>query len=206
MESSPETALSLPPHRAVAETAAEILEHYEASAEACELLTDGMPPAEFLDRLREQELHEDAITFLAYALGKREALWWGLRCVREGLGEEEPAETIQGAVDAVQAWVDEPGEDARYAAFHAAEAATYESPAGCLALAVFFNEGSMAPADCPAVPVDEWFCARTLAASIHVGYLGGDPKEAPEMAKRFLELGLETATQPAPWESEQPGA
>ena len=55
----------------------------------------------------------------------------------------------------------------------------------------------MAPPDCPAVPVGEWFCARTLAAAIHVGYLGEDPKEAPDIAKKFLEYGLNVANEPA---------
>ena len=87
-----------------AETAAEILERYDASEAATALLIDGMTPHQFFDALRQNELLEDAITFLAYGLPRREALLWGLRCVRE-ITPEEPAKEIAAALAATDAWV-----------------------------------------------------------------------------------------------------
>ena len=184
-----------------AETATEILERYDPSDDATALVQEGMSPVDFFDTLVEKGLVPDALTFLAYGLPPREALLWGLRCVRE-VTPEEPPEEIANAIAAADAWITEPDEDRRYAAFPAAEAAAYETPAGCLALAVYFSGGSMAPADCPAVPVGEWFCSRTVAAAIHVCYLGGDPEKADETARGFVDLGLAVANEPAPWEEE----
>jgi len=183
-----------------AATAAEILERYEPSEEASSLLVEGMSPIDYFDALRAKQLAEDAIAFLAYALPRREGLLWGLRCVTS-ITPEEPAEAIAAALAAAQAWIDEPSEEKRYEAFAAAEAATYDTPAGCLALAVFFSEGSLAPADCPAVPVGEWFCARTLAIAVHVGCLTLPQDQAPKTAAEFLDLGFGIANEPAPWDS-----
>lgn len=180
-------------------SAKEILERYEPSDQAAALATDGTPPDRFLDRLIAEELVEDALSFLAYALPRREALWWGLRCVREITPPEPPPE-IGAALASVDAWVGKPSDELRRAAMKAAEAATYATPAGCLALAVFFSEGSMAPADCPPVPVGEWFCARTIAATVLLGSLANGPDKARKTAQGFADVGIEVANQPAPWE------
>ena len=182
-----------------AERAQEVLERYDASEAATALLGEGMTPRAFVDRLLADELFDDAISFLAYALPRREALWWGLECVRS-VTPEEPPEAVAAALAAADAWIAEPADELRRAAFDAAEAATYGTPAGSLALAVFFSEGSLAPADCPAVPVGEWFCARTVAASLLLAALANGPEEASATAQGFAERGVAAANEPAPWE------
>lgn len=182
-----------------AETASEILERYEPSEEAAALSTDGMSPRRFLDRLLAGELNEDAISFLAYGLPRREAVWWGLRCVRE-ITPDEPEEKVAAAIAATDAWLADPTDEKRRAAMVAAEAATYGTPAGCIALAAFFSEGSMAPPDCPPVPVGEWFCARTVAAAVILASIARKPEEIPVLGKKFAEQGIEVANGPAPWE------
>jgi hypothetical protein len=112
----------------------------------------------------------------------------------------EPPPPIAAAIAAADAWVAQPAEERRRAAMAAAEAATYGTPAGCLALAVFFSEGSLAPPDAPPVPVGEGFCARTVAAAIHLCSLSQGPDKAHAAALACSRLGVEVAAGPAPWD------
>jgi len=195
---SPEpSAKALP--KVAAATAEEVLARYEASKDALALVKPGMAPEPFLDRLQGVGLYEDALAFLAYALPRREALWWGLACVRKVTPADAPPE-IAAALAATDAWTAAPSEERRRAALKAAEAATYGTPAGCLALAVFFNEGSLAPPDCPPIPVGEWFCARTVAAAVHLGSLALGPEQSEKTARDYVNLGIGVASQPAVWE------
>jgi hypothetical protein len=178
---------------------AEILSRYEPSPQASGLLSGDAPPSRFLKTLLSKELFEDAIVFLAYALPRREAVWWGLRCV-QSITPPEPAPEIAAALSAVDTWIADPTDPNRRAAMPAAEKATYGTPAGCLALSAFFSEGSMSPPDCPPVPVGEWFCARTVAAAVHLGSLANGPKDAAKTARGFADLGAEVASKPPPWE------
>ena len=180
-------------------TAAKVLERYEASPQATALVTADMAPRRFVDLLLAESLNDDAITFLAYALPRREALWWGLRCVKE-VTPPQPKQEIAAALEAAGAWIDSPDEERRRASMTAAEAATYGTPAGCIALAVFFSEGSMSPPDCPAVPVGEWFCARTVAAAVILASMAKGPEEIVPSAQRFARAGIEAANARAPWD------
>ncbi len=183
-----------------AQLAAEVCQRYEPGAGAAKLLEPGINPEGFLERLADNELFEDALTFIAYALPKREAIWWGLCCVRE-LTPQEPPAPIASALAAVQAWVDQPDEERRRAAMPAAETATFGTPAGCAALAVFFSGGSMAPPDCPKVPPDEKLTARTIAAAVVLGILTAEPDKADEHARAFVARGIEVASESAPWDA-----
>ena len=188
--------------KVTAEKASEIVALYEPSEPAAALLHEEMAPDAYLEALLGGDFAEDAISFLAYGLPKREAVWWGLRCVRE-VSPEELREEETAALSAVDAWLAEPNDEHRRASFAAAEAASYNTPAGCIALAVFFTEGSMAPVDCPEVPVEEGFCARTVAAAVHLSAVMYEPLKAPETSRGFVDQGIEVASQPAPWEEEQ---
>ena len=161
-----------------------------------------MAPDAYVEVLLKGDHADEAISFLAYGLPKREAVWWGLRCVREVL-PEELTEPETAALASVDTWLAEPNDEHRRGCFAAAEAATYSTPAGCIALSVFFTEGSMAPVDCPEVPVGEGFCARTVAAAVHLSAVMYEPQKAPETSRGFVDLGIEVASQPAPWEEEQ---
>ena len=112
----------------------------------------------------------------------------------------QPKPEITAAMTAASAWIDAPDEERRRAAMPAAEKATYGTPAGCIALAVFFSEGSMSPPDCPAVPVGEWFCARTVAAAVILASLANGPEQIVPSAQRFIRAGIETANTKAPWD------
>ena len=71
-------------------------------------------PLEFLTKLVASASPEDAITFCAYMLDKRQAVWWGARCLRHmGLPRGHGEET---ALLLAEAWVRDPEEHRRIAA------------------------------------------------------------------------------------------
>jgi hypothetical protein len=189
--------------KVAAAKAAEICEHMELGKDAAALLAE-QDPTTFFDLLIARKLYDDALAFLAYGLPKREAVWWSLECAKKIA--PAPAPPIAAAFEVVDAWLLEPENDEkRRAAMPAADAATYGTPAGCTALAVFFSGGSIAPADCPGVPPGEWLCARTVASGIQLGTLLVPPPEKEETALTFLTRGIEIANEPAPWD-EKPAA
>src|SRR5437868_1497514 len=137
-------AVSRPPARTAAEVAAGV----PLSAPAAALVAPGQTARQFFDALVAVPLADDAIRFLAAALPKREAVWWGIQCVRDTAGT--PA--ARKAVAAAEAWVKDPTEANRRAAEAAANAARHDTPHGTRAAAAFYAAGSLAPPHLPPAP------------------------------------------------------
>ncbi|MBN9524112.1 hypothetical protein J0H58_37320, partial [bacterium] len=95
-------------------------------------------------------LFGDAVRATAFLLPRREAVWWAVRCVRAVLAAAADPKAA-AALDAAARWAARPTDDARRAAFAAAEAAGVGTPAGAVGAAVFFAEGSLAPPRQPVV-------------------------------------------------------
>jgi hypothetical protein len=91
------------------------------------------PSLEFCRRLMTGRIPEEAITFCAYLLPDRAAIWWGHECLGHlaELLEEQDLETLAR----VQEWISEPGSASRRAAVAEAAEARQQTPAGWLALA-----------------------------------------------------------------------
>lgn len=72
------------------------------------------PPAAYLTGLAASASPEDAITFCAYMLDKRQAVWWTTRCLRHMGSPRSHDEDI--ALKMAEVWVREPEEHRRVAA------------------------------------------------------------------------------------------
>ena len=118
--------------------------------ESLALLRDDPTPLEFLDALIAHERFADAIHFLAHAIPKREAVWWGCLCIKLAGGEDLSPKELAALTAAVR-WALRPEEEYRAAAKEPAEAAGLGVPAGNLALAVQFSGGSLTPPGLPEV-------------------------------------------------------
>src|ERR1043165_1843595 len=55
---------------------------------------DTIAPAPFLEQLLSKSLLNDAVQFLAFALPKREAVWWACLCARSEVRESTPAPVL----------------------------------------------------------------------------------------------------------------
>jgi hypothetical protein len=181
--------------KAMAAEAARELELGEA-ARSC--MRDGVSTEEYLRMLIARGELADAVRVLAMALAKRESIWWACRCVRRGVATPKPTEAA--ALATAEAWVREPTEEHRRAAYTAAQAAPIATPAGCASLAVFFSGGSLAPPDVAAVPPGESLTGKTVAGAVLLAGVVSEPAKAAEKYKAFLADGLAIAEGKESWE------
>jgi hypothetical protein len=171
----------------------------ELGEEAMALLRPDLHPLDFVALLMEKALFPDAVRFVAHALPKREAVWWGWVCARRAAGENPPPK-IKAALDATERWIAQPSDDNRRSAMAAAEKAELGTAAGCAGLAAFFSGGSLAPPDAPAVPPGEFLAAKAVAGAVIFAAVAKEPEKAPEKFRSFVAQGVEVTTRVKLWE------
>jgi hypothetical protein len=190
--------MTKPLSRITAPSASEVCKHFALGEEAGPLLREAMTPAQFLDLLTATHHYRDATTFLAHALPKREAVWWGCLCVRATCGSEAPPR-VAATLQAAEKWVADPSEDNRRAAMAAAEAAGLGTAAGCAAVAAFWSGGSLGPPNVAVIPPPESLTAKGVAGAVMLAAVETEPEKAPEKYRRFLAHGVEVATGANRW-------
>jgi hypothetical protein len=189
--------------KVTAKTATEVCKHFQLDEEGKKLLRESMTPRQFLDALIEKQHYLDAIRFLAYALPKREAIWWACVCARSVAGGNPPPK-IAAALQAAEKWVADPSEENRRSAQPASEGAELGTAAGCAAMAVFWSGGSLAPPGLPVVPPDETLTAHGAACSVMLAAVATEPGKAPEKHKKFVLLGIDVANGANRWKEAPP--
>jgi hypothetical protein len=189
--------MSADPQAATAKTAAEVCRRFPLSPEAAKLLRDDMQPRPFLDLLIAKQHFADAVRFQAQTMPKREAIWWACLCSRPEQGATVPP-AAAAALEAAQTWVVEPNDQKRRAAHAAAHLAGVGTPVGLTCEAVFLSEGSMGPAEHPAVPPPEHLAA-TMAANAIVLAAVVDPPKMEAKYRKFLSLGQDVAAGKNKW-------
>lgn len=165
---------------------------------AQELLQATWTVREFLEQLREAKLHADAVSFLAHALPKREAVWWASAACQETATEDRDATAVQTA----QRWVVETNEENRRSAMTAGEATGYETAAGWCALAAAYSGGSLVGPELPEVPPAEHLTAQAAANSVTLAATAGDPADIAANYAAALALGIEVADGNHRWEED----
>jgi hypothetical protein len=145
----------------------------------------------------------EAFRVIAAALPPREGVWWAWVSARHATqlaaaGAEPPA-PLAAALAAVEQWIANPDDDRRRAAWAAGQAAGLDTAAGCAAGAVFFTNGSIAPADVTPVPppagIDRMLSGNAvgLAAAVH-------PEHFEALADAYIAQGLEVVKQLGGWD------
>jgi len=185
---------------ALAPLVARLVDAAELEPEALELRDPSLGPKEYIEAMAKAGQHIDAIKFLAHLLPRREAVWWAWMCARREAGPN-PEPEIAVALEATETWIGEPTDQNRRAAMQAAEAASFETAAGCAALAAFLSGGSLAPPELPEVAPPRFVAARAVFGSLVLSAVSVQPERAPERFRRFLAYGLELADRIKLWES-----
>jgi hypothetical protein len=159
----------------------------DLSEDAHRLLSPGETSAAFLKNLAGAGLFPDAVKFLAHSLGGRKCISWSLAC----LGELKPAPPKQEelAFAAVEKWLADPNDANRRAAQNAAEQAKLSTPAGCVALAAFLTEGSIAPPGASEVLPPPHVAEKIAAGGVLLAVVL-QPDKAAERYWRCLAVGL----------------
>ena len=121
------------------------------------------PPIDFAKGLLSSGKLADALTFCAYLLPRREAVWWACASVRR-LQPDIPREDADG-LRAAEAWVATPDDEHRRAALAIGTQGDSNHPATWLALAAGWSGGVQA---CGAkqLPVPAYMTARAARIAV----------------------------------------
>lgn len=157
-----------------------------AAVAGCQLV------AEALERLEVRGFLTEAARLLAYALPRREAVWWTCMCA----GHTEPADLPEAdrmARAAAEQWVRQPNDSNRIAAKRRSDATELSTPESWAAMAVFFCGESITPEGQPKVPPKPHIAGRTLGGAVVLSAVRTDPKRQKHRLQRFLESGRNIA-------------
>jgi hypothetical protein len=126
-----------------------------------------------------------AVRVQAHLLPKRHAVWWGHLCVTDACAG---ALTVPEAAaqEAAHAWVKDPSEPNRRQCEFAAAKTKYDGPGSWLAMAAFWNGGSLAPPEQPEVPPDDKLTGQGVTSSLMIAAVTGDPTKAKDRYRAFL--------------------
>jgi hypothetical protein len=127
----------------------------------------GETPIDFLTKLSAQEKFEDAVTFCAHLLPRREAVWWACKSVRSFLGDAVQTQT-EGLIVA-ETWVYEPNDQNRRAALEVGTRANSSHPFSWLALGAGWSGGMINSHPKTPVPVPQYMTARAARIAILLG-------------------------------------
>ncbi len=183
------SASHAPPPTKLSGPLAPLLPRLELDAEGLACLAGAGDVAEAAERLRAAGRAADEARLLAYALPRREAVWWACMCARAVPDPALPAADLR-ALEAAEQWVRRPEEANRRAALAAAEATAYRTPEAWAAQAAGWSGGSLAPEGQPVVPPAEHLCGTAVIGAVRLATLRRD---RVDLVARRLGLFLASA-------------
>jgi len=133
-----------------------------------------------------------AVRVQAHLLPKRQAVWWGIVCVKSVGGELAPADADAKA--AAYAWVEKPGEKVRRACEVAANKTKFDGPGSWLAMAAFWSGGSIAPEEMGEIAPDEKLTGQAVSSSLMIAAVAGDATKAKDRYRAFLAAAPQIAS------------
>ena len=172
---------------------APLLPRLELDAAKQQVIEGAETASEAVRRLAAAEHLAEAARLCAHALPKREAVWWACMCAR---GAPDPASTEadRTALEAAEAWVRRPQEEARRATMAAANATSFQHAEPWAAMGAFWSGGSMAPEGQPAVPPAEHLTGVAVAGAVMIASVRVKPQEAMARLRRFIASAQDIAT------------
>jgi len=171
----------------------------ELGDEAMGLLRPEIAPQDYVALLMSKKLYADAVRFVAHALPKREAVWWGWISAKKGAGADPPPK-IKASLEATEKWIAQPDDEGGRAAMAAAKEAQTTTAAGCAGMAAFFSGSSLGPAHVPPIPPGEFLTAKAVTGAVIYAAVGKDPVNAPDRFQSFVTQGMEVAVKIKLWE------
>lgn len=175
-------------------TASEVYAAFPQMTDVISVPGSSASPPAFMRSLAASGTPEDAVTFCAFALGRREAVWWACQCVREMMGDGSDDQCLQAAEN----WVREPEEDLRKTALELGMGADRAAPQCWLALAAGWSGGTIAPASPVSVPPAPHLTATAVRAAVLIALARVPVTERARGLERCVTEGLrmiEPATQ-----------
>lgn len=175
----------------------------ELSPEGESACAAGGSAAIVLARLQEQGLVADAVAFLAHALPKREAVWWGLLCIWD-VRRPAASASEERAYRALVRWLQEPSEEHRRDVEAAGKALHRSNLAAHLARAAFVSGGSVLAPGAGSAPPKPHLTALLVRKILNVAATLAAPLDPELRLTSFLRVGLEIAEQKNRWTPDTP--
>ena len=179
--------------------AADVAAVAELSEEAMGLLRPDVAPPDYVALLMSKKLYADAVRFVAHALPKREAVWWGWISAKRAAGADPPPK-IKASLEATEKWIAQPDDESGRAAMAAAKEAQTTTAAGCAGMAAFFSGSSLGPVHVPPIPPGEFLTAKAVTGAVSYAAVGKDPANAPDRFQSFVQQGVEVTLKIKLWE------
>lgn len=120
---------------------------------------------DFLHQLANGQTPEEALTFMAFALLPRQAVWWGHECLK-ALPDLLTAQDHE-MMGLIVTWVGQQDDDSRYGALEAGLRADVHGPGVWLALGAGWSGGSISGKGLPPVAPPVGATGQALNAAIH---------------------------------------
>lgn len=122
-------------------TARDLFDAFETAPEDIQVEPTDAPSLQFVNALVAAGDLRNAVSFCAYLLPRREAVWWACQSVRTVSGRVSGVDDAR--LQAAEAWVSEPEERQRWAALDLGMEGEKTSPATWVALAAGWSGGAM---------------------------------------------------------------
>ncbi len=162
-------------------------------AEDMQARPNGEASIEFFSGLLTTQTPEEAVTFGAYLLPRRRAVWWGHECVRSVIHLLNDQDLRMLAL--AEAWVREPEEEQRQQAMDEGLAARNKTPGVWIALAAAWTSGSINPdPNQTKVPPPRFLAPRAVNAGILGALARVDNAHRARTLKEFVRMGVDYAS------------
>lgn len=168
-------------------TTRDLYEAFATAQQDIEMEPSDAAPLDQLHSLGKAGEWDKAVSFCAYLLPRREAVWWGCRSTRRLVPKLAPAE--EPGLQAAEEWVKTPEEDLRVAALELGMRSDFNCPTTWLALAAGWSGGNMALGAQASAPPPPQQTARAVRAAV----LGAVARVAPGERTDSLRACVEDA-------------
>ncbi|WP_269582316.1 DUF6931 family protein [Roseibium sp. Sym1] len=171
--------------------AKQVFETYPDLSETVSEPSGDVAPEDYALELQESEEPNRAIAYFAHVLPKREAVWWGMHCVKglDAVSNEHDREVLELSEN----WVREGDEDARAAVHAAAEAAKNDSASVWIGFAAGWSGGSLSPNPDHRVEMPDDLTAKAVNAAVLIALGSLMPDEREQALRSCLTAGLSFA-------------
>lgn len=175
-------------------SAREVFDAYTMAASDIQAAPTEEAPLVYLDGLLGSKAPEDAISFCAYALGRREAVWWASQSVRSFGGPRNHDE--EKALLIAEAWVREPEEHRRRAALDVGFNGDRAFPGVWVSLAAGTAGGTLTVGGTAGPPCPPDMTARSARAAVLIALSSvparersGQIRNSAEIFRRLAQAG-----------------
>ncbi|MES0808670.1 hypothetical protein ABLO27_04230 [Roseibium sp. SCPC15] len=148
-------------------------------------------PEDYVVELQKSDAPLMALDYFAHALPKREAVWWGMKCV-SGLDRNQ-SENDKELLALTENWVREGDEEARAKVHAAAEETSADSASVWIGRAAGWSGGSLSPLPEQRVEMPEGLTAKAVNAAILIALGALMPEERDKALGDCLSAGLSFA-------------